>query len=138
MRVRVTLANIVEYGLDTLTGNSRIELLARAQEMEANGYDMFVTLPDVEGGDTEAPTERNVFEHFNTELPIPDGSAHSQEALNLVEHATTQCTYKLITMEDQVSKWICITHYSPSKHKIEDGSHEPCLVMDPYGHDWEL
>lgn len=138
MRVLVTLANIVEYGLDTVTGNTRADLLARAKEMRDEGYDMYVNLPDVEGGDTDVPTERNVFEHFNEELPVPEGLTHTQEALNLADQPNTQCSYKLVDIDNHVKKWICIVHYSPSKHTITENSHEPCLVMDPYGHDWEL
>lgn len=138
MRVLVTPENIIEYGLDVITENSRESLLIRAAQMRENGYDFYVNIPDVEGGDTEAPAERNVFEHYNTELPTPDGAAHSQEAINLAEEDTTKCNYRFVNVDDHVSKWICITHYSPSKHTIEEGSHLPCLVMDPYGHDWHL
>lgn len=140
MRVLVNLSNILEYGLDTLTGNSRDDLLARAKEMEEAGYELFVTLPDVEGGDKEAPTERNVFDHFNTDLPEPDGAVHSQTALNLTNHPWPEetCRYDLQYFDAGEYKWICVIHNSPSKHIIEKGSTDPCLVMDPYGHDWEL
>jgi hypothetical protein len=141
MRVLVTLSNILEYGLDTITGNTREDLLARAAEMEANGYEMFVNLPDIMGGEQEAPTERNVFDHFNSELPEPDGAVHSQTALNLTNYPQpiVPCSYAYrYLVENNEHKWICLLHDSPSKHPIEPGSSEPCLVIDPYGHDWEL
>ena len=141
MRILVTLSNILEYGLDTVTGNSREDLLQRAEEMKANGYDMYVNIPDAEGGEQDAPTERNVFEHFSPDLPEPDGAAHAQTALNLTNHPQpiVPCSYAYrYLVENNEHKWICLLHDSPSKHLIEPGSNEPCLVIDPYGHDWEL
>jgi hypothetical protein len=140
MRVLVTLSNILEYGLDTITGNSREDLLARAAEMRAEGYELFVTLPDVEGGDKEAPTERNAFAHYGSDLPEPEGPSHEQSSLNLIASPTpfSQCLYAYHHFDSGEYKWICVPHNSPSKHNIEAGSNEPCLVMDPYGHDWEL
>lgn len=84
MRVRVTLSNILDYGLDVITGNSREALLTRAKWMEDNGYDFWVNIPDKEGGDTDAPTERNAFEHYGPDLPEPEGATHQQLSLNLV------------------------------------------------------
>lgn len=140
MRVLVNLSNILEYGLDTLTGNSRDDLLARAKEMEEAGYEMFVNIPDAEGGDKEAPTERNVFDHFSSELPEPEGAAHSQTALNLTNHPLPEvkCSYNFRAVPGGEHKWICVIHDVPSKHFIDYGSNKPCLVIDPYGHDWEL
>lgn len=140
MRVLVTLSNIIEYSLDTITGNTREDLLLRAAEMRDNGYDMFVNLPDVMGGEREAPTERNVFEHFNDELPEPEGAVHSQTALNLTNHPwpVVPCSYAYRQIDNGEHKWVCLIHDVPSKHNIVEGSNEPCLVIDPYGHDWDI
>lgn len=83
MRVKVTLLNVLDYGLDVLTGNSVEDLLAKAAEMEAKGFDLYVNVPDVEGGDKDAPTERNIFEHYTPELPEPEGFSHIQETFDL-------------------------------------------------------
>lgn len=140
MRIKVTLSNILEYGLDTITGNNRSVLLARAAEMEANGFELFVNLPDVMGGEQEAPTERNVFEHFNAELPEPDGATHSQSSLNLSTHPqpVVPCSYAYRLLDTGERKWICLIHDSPSRHPIGVTSSAPCLVIDPYGPDWEI
>jgi hypothetical protein len=142
MRILVTAASIAEYGLDKITGNSKEELMIRVEQMKANGYDMFVNLPDVQGGDTEAPNERNVFEHFGDELPEPDGAAHSQEAVNLTNagfiHNT--CSYRQVALPGPTfnSKWICVIHDVPSKHDVEASPHAPCISVDPLGnHIWE-
>lgn len=135
MRVKVTLDNILDYGLDAITGNSRADLLARAAEEEALGFEMYVNIPDVVGGDTEIPEERNVFEHFGSDgLPEPDGAVHQQEAVNLSERAYIEkpCHYRVVTLIDNDSKWVCNVHNEPSKHSIVHGSHEPCLKVDPY------
>lgn len=85
MRVKVNLENILQYGLDTITGNSRADLLAAATRADELGEELFVQIPDVEGGDTEAPTERNAFEHYGSDLPEPDGEAHEQESVDLTK-----------------------------------------------------
>lgn len=82
MRVKVNLDNILAYGLDTITGNSRADLLAAAARAEELGEEMFVIIPDVEGGDTESPVERNSFEHY-ADMPLPENPTHEQEAVNL-------------------------------------------------------
>lgn len=83
MRVQVTLQNILDYSLDVITGNSRADLLASAEKAEEEGYELFVNIPDVEGGATEEPQERNAFAHYGPDLPEPDGNAHIQEAVDL-------------------------------------------------------
>jgi hypothetical protein len=85
VRVLVNMSNIIEYGLDVITGNSRESLLIRAAQLSENGYDFYINIPDVEGGDNDAPQERNAFEHFSSDLPEPDGFTHSQEATNLAQ-----------------------------------------------------
>src|SRR5436190_2902009 len=90
MRVKVTHDNIVAYGLDIITGNKIVDLLAAADRAEELGEEMFVVIPDVEGGDTEAPTERNAFEHFS-EMPEPDGRMHEQESVNLTNPTCAEC-----------------------------------------------
>lgn len=141
MKVLVTLSNILEYGLDTITKNSREDLLAKAKELETNGYELYVTLPDVDGGDTEAPVERNAFQHYSSDLPEPDGFTHKQKSLDLTKQdpVTAPCAYVLQTNEDgNAHEWLCVIHDARSKHAITYGSSDPCLVMDPYGQDWEL
>lgn len=77
MKVEVNLENILKYGLDVITGNSRADLLAAAARAAEVNEVMHVIIPDVEGGDTEAPTERNSFEHFG-DLPAPEEATHMQ------------------------------------------------------------
>jgi len=48
MRVLVNEQNIDEYGLDTLTGNSKEDLLARAEEANESDYELHVVIPDPE------------------------------------------------------------------------------------------
>jgi hypothetical protein len=127
MRVQVTLENILAYGLDTLTGNTREDLLARAAQEEAEGNNMYVIIPDVAGGDTEAPTERNIFAHFS-EMPDPDGRSHDQVAVDLSQ----ACSYKLDWHEDGNSFFVCKKHNAVSKHSIDALSRAPCLAIDPY------
>ena len=128
MRVQVTPQNIVEYGLDKLTGNSTGDLLARAAEMEASGYELFVRIPDIEGGDTEAPTERNVFEHHGG-LPDPDGRSHEQAAIDL----TQVCSYQLMYYgSDTPQEFVCTKHNAASRHSVDADSHAPCLMLDPW------
>jgi len=128
MRVLVTLQNILEYGLDTLTGNSRTDLLARAAELEREGFELYVKIPDVQGGDIEAPTERNTFDHYGPDLPDPEGVAHKQEALNLAELAylDNPCGYSLVDEE-----FICDLHQQPSKFAVDLDSHAPCIEVAP-------
>lgn len=134
MRIKVNLSNILEYGLDTLTGNSRADLLARAEELHNNGLEMYVTIPDAEGGDNDAPTERNAFEHYATDLPEPEGPAHKQEALNLAQQAYVNdpCSYKPIPQIDGSEVWICAKHNMISKHSVDAESHAPCEFVDPF------
>jgi hypothetical protein len=82
MRVAVTEQNIIEYGLDKLTGNTKDELLAAAARAAEFNQVLHVKIPDVEGGDTEAPTERNTFEHYS-DMPEPDGRSHEQDSVDL-------------------------------------------------------
>lgn len=133
MRIEVNLKNIQEYGLDTITGNSQADLLAKAAELNNNGLLMYVKLPDVEGGDTEAPTERNVFQH-HSDLPEPEGNAHTQEALNLAQQAyvNNPCSYKPNPQIDGSVIWICAKHDMISKHSVDGESHEPCEAVDPF------
>jgi len=135
MRVKVNLQNILDYSLDTLTGNTRADLLARASEMEASGFELFVKIPDVVGGDTEAPEERNAFSHYSSELPEPEGTSHPQESVDLTDQAYIQnpCSYKKqVIIESNDILWICTVHEMPSKHSVDKDSHAPCLTMDPY------
>ena len=132
MRVKVTLENILAYGLDTLTGNTRGDLLARAAQEAEEGNDMYVVIPDVVGGDTEAPTERNVFEHFS-KAPDPEGVGHEQVSVDL----TQVCSYKL--EESRGRKfYICRKHNALSKHAVTAESHAPCLIVDPYPYDGSI
>ena len=128
MRVQVTLQNILEYGLDVITGNTRADLLARAEEAKTNGYEMFVTVPDVKGGDTEAPKERNIFEHYNSDLRDPDGRRHEQTSVDL----TKVCSYRLNWTDDHGDVFICTQHGANSKYSVDVESHAPCLFMDGY------
>ena len=135
MRVKVTLQNILEYGLDTITGNTRGDLLARAAAMEADGYEMFVNIPDVEGGDKEVPQERNIFKHYSSDLPDPEGNVHALNSFDLRDQLYVQnpCTYQRhVIVESRDVQWICSIHHLPSKHSVEEDSHAPCLAMDPY------
>lgn len=95
---------------------------------------MFVNIPDVEGGDNEAPKERNVFEHFSPELPEPDGATHLQEAIDLRDQAysANPCYYQLDVFAGDVYVYLCQVHNRASKYSITPGSHEPCLEVDPY------
>jgi len=142
MRILVTTSSIVEYGLDKLSGNTKEDLMARVDQMKAEGYDLYINLPDAEGGDTEAPKERNVFEHFSDELPEPDGVAHSQEAVNLygTDYISddTDCHYvKVETFTGRV-KWVCKFHGMESKHDLWAHPNAPCTSVDPEGdHIWE-
>jgi len=142
MRILVTASTIMEYGLDKLTGNSKEDLLARVEEMKVSGYDMYVNLPDAEGGDTEAPNERNVFEHFSDDLPEPDGATHSQDSVNLSDqvhiYVDTDCHYVKVEMFTGRVKWICRAHGVESKHDLEAHPNAPCISVDPLGsHIWE-
>lgn len=134
MRVKVTLSNIIEYSLDVITGNSRADLLARAKEMEDSGYELFVRIPDVEGGDTEVPTERNAFEHYGPDLPEPEGVAHEQLSLSLEEQAylLEPCSYARYDFPDGDWAWWCTKHSIESKHAVDADSHAPCLALDPH------
>lgn len=134
MRIKVDLSNIIEYGLDTLTGNSRADLLTKAKQAEALGNDLYVNIPDAQGGDNEVPTERNAFEHFASDLPVPEGHTHKQEALNLAEQAYLEdpCYYGPNTHLDGSITWICMKHGAISKHSVDGESHEPCEVVDPF------
>lgn len=135
MRIRVTLPNILDYGLDVLTGKSRADLLATAEEFSNNGKVYYVHIPDVEGGDTEAPTERNVFEH-HVSLPEPEGHSHKQESVNLTleqeAYVKDPCSYKPNPQIDGSHIWICVKHGAISKHSVDAESHEPCEVVDPF------
>jgi len=134
MRVQVNLQNILDYSLDTLTGNTRQDLLARAAELERDGFDMFVNIPDAEGGDTEAPEERNIFKH-HAGLPEPGGGSHEQTSIDLADqlYLENPCNYKRhVIIESGDIQWICKIHEMPSKHSIDKDSHAPCLTMDPY------
>lgn len=135
MKVLVTLSNITEYGLDVITGNSREDLLARARQMETDGYEMYVNIPDVEGGDTDVPAERNVFQHYSSDLPVPDGPTHAQLAFDLIDQPytyTKPCNYRHVVIVTGESKWICNIHDVPSRHTITiENLNPPCLVMDP-------
>lgn len=137
MRIRVTASSIQEYGLDTLTGNTKEDLVRRMEEMEAAGYELFVTIPDAFGGTTESPDERNVFDHFNNELPEPDGAVHSQASVNL--SVGTECHYKQVFLPGpKVNyKWVCLIHGAASKHDVESRPNAPCISIDPLGdHIW--
>lgn len=128
MRVRVTPVNIDAYDLVTVTGNTREDLLARAAEALVEGHgDFYVIIPDVLGGDTEIPTERNVFEHYDG-LPEPDGYTHEQASIDLAR----ACSYKLEFTSDGKSFYICQKHNTLSKHAVDATSHTPCLAIDPY------
>lgn len=133
MRVQVTEENILKYGLDVITGNHRVDLMARAREAELAGLDLWVKIPDVMGGDTEAPTERNAFEHYDG-LPEPDGFTHPQESLSLEEQAYVEnpCSYQETIQMDGNPLLVCVQHGAASKHSIDLESHAPCLVVDPY------
>lgn len=134
MRIKVTAANILEYGLDRLTGNSTADLLAQAQELKrTSGYELYVKIPDAEGGDTEAPTERNNFEHYEG-FPEPEGFTHPQESINLEQQAYLEnpCSYWANYQIDGSIVWICIRHNEISKHSVTKDSHAPCIVVDPY------
>lgn len=128
MRVQVTKQNILEYGLDIITGNSQDELLIRASEMERDGYELFINIPDVEGGDNDIPEERNAFEHYNSDLPDPDGVAHSNTSVN---HIGNACHYQAVIVDGGELIWICEIHKYPSKHSVESTSRVPCLKVDP-------
>lgn len=134
MRIKVTPETILEYGLDTLTGNSKEELLVKVAELGEHGMDLFVNMPDVEGGDTETPEERNIFEHYNPdELPEPEGKTHSAESFDLTtQQYVKPCSYTLIFVGSKWG-WVCDLHKKPSKHIITADSHEPCIEIDPYG-----
>lgn len=134
MKIKVTLSNIVEYGLDVITGNSRADLLAKAEEMHNNGIDFYVNITDAEGGDKDAPTERNTFEHYAPDLPEPEGATHKQEALNLAqqEYVKNPCYYGPNTHLDGSITWVCMKHGAISKHSVDAESHEPCEVVDPF------
>lgn len=134
MRVLVTLQNIMEYGLDTVTGNSRADLLARAEELERQGEQLYVRIPDVEGGENDEPTERNSFEHFGGDLPEPEGHTHKQESLNLAQqgYVKNPCSYGGHVMLDGSIRWLCVLHDEISKHSVDGESHEPCVFVDPY------
>ena len=133
MKIKVTMANILEYGLDTLTGNSQADLMARAKEMEANGFELYVTIPDAQGGDRDAPNERNNFEHYEG-FPEPDGYTHPQESINLEQQAYLEnpCSYWANRQIDGSVIWICVKHNEISKHSVDKDSHAPCIVVDPY------
>lgn len=133
MRVEVTDQNISEYGLDTITGNTREDLLAQARELELNGYSLFIKIPDIEGGDTDAPVERNIFSHYGPDLPDPEGATHLQEAIDLRNetYINDPCRYNMMIQKGDFI-WICDKHDAPSKHSIVPGSLAPCLVVDPY------
>lgn len=126
MRIQVTEENIDQYDLVRLTGKSKAELLSLAVLEWLEGNEFWVRIPDVAGGDTEAPTDRNVFEHF-TELPVPDGHMHEQKAANLFD----ECSYKLGV--DMVGRglWVCVVHAVGSKYPVDGDSHAPCLIMEP-------
>lgn len=134
MKVKVTPENIIEYGLDVLTGNTAADLLARAKELEKDGYELYVRIPDVEGGDNDAPTERNIFDHFGPGLPDPEGFTHKQETLDLREQGYTEdpCSYRGDTQIDGSTVWVCVKHGVTSKYSVEAASHAPCLAVDPY------
>lgn len=62
LHVEVNAFNIDFYELDKLTGNSKEDLLARANESLEHGVTLFCKIPD-----PVAATERNVFDAFNAE-----------------------------------------------------------------------
>jgi hypothetical protein len=95
MRIEVTLENILKYNLDVITGNSRADLLAAAARAEEAGEAMYVTIPDVMGGDTEAPEERNTFEHY-ADLPDPDGRKHVQQSIGAQGRTKMRLTQKSV------------------------------------------
>lgn len=136
MQIQVTLSNILEYGLDVVTGRSRADLLATAKEMEKNGSDFYIHIPDVAGGDNDVPSERNVFDHFSPELPEPEGFTHKQESVNLSEeqqaYINDPCFYRQNVHIDGSFTWVCVKHGAISKHSVDGDSHEPCEVIDPF------
>lgn len=134
MKIRVTLSNILEYGLDVVTGRSRADLLATAESYNNNGAEYYIHIPDVAGGDNDAPTERNAFEHFSSDLPEPEGHTHKQESLNLAEqeYIKDPCSYRPNVHIDGSYTWVCIKHGAISKHSVDGESHEPCEVVDPF------
>ena len=78
MRILVTLENIDKYDLVKLTGFTKEELLHLASD------GLYLQIPDVEGGDTETPEDRNVFAHWD-ELPEPEGYVHEQKTSSILE-----------------------------------------------------
>lgn len=132
MRIQVTEENILKYGLDIITGNHRIDLLARAREAETAGLDLWVNIPDAMGGDTEAPAERNAFEHYEG-FPEPDGFTHPQESISLEEqlYLESPCFYQETIQMDGTRILTCVKHGAASKYSIDLESHAPCLVVDP-------
>lgn len=136
MRIAVNSQNIIDYALHVVTGNSIQDLLARAADhTNRYGTPMYVTIPDVNGGDTEAPTERNAFEHYGG-LPEPEAT-HAQHGVNLMEGPTAEyqanpCSYKLVWTEATGDIWVCTKHNQNSKYAVDRLSHAPCLEVDPY------
>lgn len=133
MRIQVTEENITKYGLDVVTGNHRVDLLNAAKRAKEEGRDLWVNIPDVIGGDTEAPTERNAFEHYDG-LPEPDGFTHSQDSISLAEQAylADPCFYQETILLDGTRILKCVKHGAGSKHSITADSVAPCIVVDPY------
>lgn len=135
MRIRVTLPNILDYSLDVITGRSRADLLATAEQYKNNGAEYYIHIPDATGGETEVPKERNAFEHYN-DFPEPDDVTHRQEAVNLTEeeqaYIKDPCSYRPNIQLDGSHIWICIKHGAISKHSVDAESHEPCEEVDPF------
>jgi hypothetical protein len=148
VRVKVTPETIDKYGLDTITGNTREDLLTRVTELAEHDMELWLNIPDAFGGSTEEPTERNTFEHFANDLPEPEGKAHEHDAFNLMEQALSEspCGYRWEFVPTLGrNEWVCVIHHEISKHSIDtdlvvvDGievkttnSHAPCLIVDPY------
>lgn len=132
MRILITDENITNYGLDKITDNTREELLAQAEVARAGGFDLYFTVPDVIGGETEMPQPLNVFDEYSDVEPV--APTHLSQGINL----TGECRYSLVNVGlEKTPVFICDIHGLPSRHTIEPQSHPPCRAIDPDGTSWE-
>jgi hypothetical protein len=132
MRILITDENITNYGLDKITDNTREELLAQAEVARLGGFDLYFTVPDVMGSETEMPQPLNVFDEYAEVEPV--APTHLSQGINL----TDECRYSLVNVGlEKAPTFICDIHGLPSRHTIEPKSHPPCRAIDPDGTSWE-
>lgn len=110
MQVEVNETNIDQFGLVQLTGNTREELLVRADEAATHGFVLSVTVPD------DQLIEQNVFDYAQKvkpeDLPKPP------------------CVYTLEKDRDGNRVALCVVHNSITKYSIDDISQIPGLQCD--------